>query len=269
MRKFLRRLRHYYLCFGVRGLLFGIRERLSDRPSLVSVIPPGTKHPLYLRLKTSDLRIYGQVFVSREYEFELVRPPQVIVDAGANIGLASIYYAIRYPAAKVLALEPAYANFLMLEKNTAPYPNIFPIRAALWKENTRIELIDPGYGYWGFQTIDPLDREMSQPAQILDKVPALTVDRIMAEYGINYVDILKVDIEGSEREVFEQTPQWINQVGLIVIELHDRLRPGCSEAFFHATRGFEYEHRQGEKVFRVRREYLLPHLFVQSADHII
>jgi|GEM_PF-5016603 len=156
MRKFLRRLRYYYLCFGVRGLLFGIRERLSDQPSLVSVIPPGTKHPLYLRLKTSDLRTYGQVFVSQEYEFELVRPPQVIVDAGANIGLASIYYAIRYPAAKVLALEPAYANFLMLEKNTAPYPNILPIRAALWKENTEIELIDPGYGYWGFQTIGPL-----------------------------------------------------------------------------------------------------------------
>jgi FkbM family methyltransferase len=203
MRKFLRRLRYYYRCFGLRGLLFDLRERLTTQSALVSVIPPGAKHPLSLRLKTSDLRVYGQVFINREYDFELACPPQVIVDAGANIGLASIYYAIKYPTAKILALEPAHSNFLMLEQNVTPYPNILPIHAALWKENTEIELIDPGYGSWGFQTTD---RGVSEPAQVLEKVPALTIDRIMTEYGIDFVDILKIDIEGSEKEVFEQPP---------------------------------------------------------------
>jgi hypothetical protein len=58
---------------------------------------------------------------------------------------------------------------------------------------------------------------------------------LMREVGIETVDILKVDIEGAERDVFS-TCDWMDKVKLLAIELHDRVRPGCSDAVNAAAR---------------------------------
>ena len=56
--------------------------------------------------------------------FDLPFTPKTIVDAGANIGMASIFYSHRYPAAKIIALEAEGSNFAALCKNVEPYQNI-------------------------------------------------------------------------------------------------------------------------------------------------
>jgi FkbM family methyltransferase len=102
-----------------------------------------------------------------------------------------------------------------------------PIRAALWSNDTRVELIDPGEGSWAFQV-----KESSTGA-----VPAITLSTVLAEYAISYADVVKIDIEGAEREVFKGTPDWIRKVGVLMIELHDRFKPGCSEEVRAAMSG--------------------------------
>ena len=64
-----------------------------------------------------------------------------------------------------------------------------------------------------------------------------------------------MDIEGAEKEVFENASSWISRVGVVEVEMHDRLKPGCSQAVYGATKGFDHEFRKGETVFLVRREY--------------
>jgi FkbM family methyltransferase len=76
----------------------------------------------------------------------------VIIDAGANIGLTSVVYANRYPEARVIAIEPEVSNFQLLKENAASYPNIELVHGALWKENTKLRILDPGSGSWAFRT---------------------------------------------------------------------------------------------------------------------
>ena len=104
-----------------------------------------------------------------------------------------------------------------------------PLQAALWSENTTIHLIDPGAGAWGF---------MTEPAGEGHTILAITVDRLMSDHGIDHIDILKVDIEGAEKEVFADTSAWIDRVDSIIVELHERLKGGCNRSFYNATSGF-------------------------------
>ncbi len=69
----------------------------------------------------------------------------------------------------------------------------------------------------------------------------------MRETGIVSIDLLKVDIEGAEIEVFESCP-WIKNVQITAIELHERVRPGCSATVTKAAGDFHWDQR-GEITF--------------------
>jgi FkbM family methyltransferase len=198
---------------------------------------------------STDVLTYEQVFLNNEYEFRAIERPQVIVDAGANVGLASILFANRYPQAKIFAIEPEHDNFTLLTENVHPYDNIVPLHAALWGENTTIHLMDPGDGAWGF---------MTEPAGEGRAVRAITVDRLMSDHGIGHIDILKVDIEGAEKEVFADTSAWIDRVGSIIVELHEGLKGGCNRSFYNATSGFPHEWLYGENVYVSQPGVLAP-----------
>jgi FkbM family methyltransferase len=241
----------YYPLFGVRGVWLAARARLRQTSTEVAVAVPGIKHPVHLRLRTSDVSTFRQVLITEGYACDFCQSPQNIIDAGANIGLTSIYYANRYPEALIIALEPEQSNFLLLRKNAARYPQIVPVNAALWRNNEELDVIDSGLGEWGFQTTaDAPDRTLSH--RKVGKTPGLTIDAVMRKYGMDCIDLLKVDIEGSEKDVFENSHTWIKQVGAIAIELHDDLRPGCGRAFEDASRDFERICRRGETLFVAR-----------------
>ena len=71
----------------------------------------------------------------------------------------------------------------------------------------------------------------------------------MAEFGLDHVDLLKLDVEGAEIELFSDCSGWIDSVDAIVTELHDWFRPGCTRAFYAAVTDFPLERRNGENVF--------------------
>lgn len=205
--------------FGLRATLVMALAKLLRKPLLMTVRTASLAHPVRLRARTSDLMVYEEVIVNNQYGCDLPQDPKVIVDVGANIGLASAYFATRYPDARVLAIEPEAENFRLLRQNLRAYKNVQPIRAALWSNNTRVELKDIGKGSWAFQVEEG-------PT---GTIPAITLSTLLAESAISYVDAMKIDIEGAESEVFKGTPDWIPRVGLLMIELHDRFKPGCSE----------------------------------------
>jgi len=234
-------LKCHYLALGIRGLFLDAKARLLPTRNEALVCVAGIAHPIYLRLRTSDVPLFTQIILHSQYDWELSKPPGVIVDAGANIGLASIFYSNKYPNAKLICVEPAASNLRLLRMNMANYPNSSVVSGALWKENGYIGIVDPGMGEWGFQT--------TQEAVSCARARAFTVNSLMDLCEVDYIDLLKVDIEGAEKEVFENPSGWINRVGAIAIELHDALRNGCSRNFYSATKDFERESHKGETTF--------------------
>jgi FkbM family methyltransferase len=236
-----RGLKWYYEVCGSRGVCAITSFRLCGRPRELSIVPLQSNHRVYLRIDTSDFCAYRDVLIFKSKSYDPGIPgfsPTTIVDAGAHIGMASILFALKYPDARIIAIEPEPSNFALLVRNTAPYHTITPIQAALWREDGEVNL--------GASNVHP-----KGAFQIVEKgqqrVRAITMDTLMREAGIRSIDLLKMDIEGAEVEVFESCP-WIENVRVIAIELHDRVRTGCSSAVRSAARDLHCD-QQGEVTF--------------------
>lgn len=229
----------YYGSFGVKGLLAISSFRLIGMPKFMTVHPEGIEHPVHLRVRTSDLSLYQSILVDEEYRLDPWLSPKVILDAGANCGLTSIYYASKYPHARIISVEPDEWNYRCLLQNVLRYPNIVPIKAALWNEDGEVALAKVGKD-WARQTKPGCGCQ------------ALTLPTLMATCGIDSIDILKIDIEGAEMELFSEC-SWIDRVRVLVIELHDRFRPGCRETVERAMHGWQHFER-GELTFFTRPE---------------
>jgi len=234
----IKKIRTVYHRFGIRGIVPITLSKFLRKPIEMEVHPPRLPHPVRLRTRTSDLRVYDEVITNRQYECDLQNEPEIIIDAGANIGLASIYFAIRFPDAHIVAIEPEKENFRLLQENTKSYKNIRPIQAALWPRETRVDVRDRCLDLWGFQTEE----------NSLGTIPAITVSKLLRQHSIPRVDILKMDIEGAEYEVFAGVPDWISRVGILMIELHDQFKAGCSEMVYTAMANRK-SWRKGEITF--------------------
>lgn len=248
-------IKKYFGIGGVRSIVYAIAGKLTNRIYHMEIKRKDCKHPFRLRVPSADSTAYQLVFIKKEYDFRVETSPEVIVDAGANIGLASIYFANKYPDAKIIAIEPEQSNFELLKENVAPYSQVTPIQAALWDKNEEINLIDPGFGSDAFMT------DVKHPSEnVLGKtchtVNAMTVDKLMMDFTLTKINILKIDIEGAEREVFDDPSSWIEKVDSIIIELHERKKKGCNHNFYNSTNGFDNEWSQGENVCLSRGDYL-------------
>lgn len=240
-------LRMYQRPLGIRGMWAYCGCRFGGSPARLTVRTPRLRRPVTLRMRTTDVSIYEDVLLRGQYDLPLPFVPQTIMDLGANIGMASVYFANRYPNAQIVAVEAEASNFEMLLLNTSQYPKIRPIHAAVWNRDGNIALSSPREGYHltdklGFAVIDG------------DNTPirAVTMRTLMNEVRMPSIDLLKVDIEGAEKEIFESAPDWICKVRGLAIELHDRFKPGCWQAVRAATTGKFNESHKGEVTIYVR-----------------
>ena len=239
------RIYSYINIVGFNGFLKLLFSRLTGKKFIIDLKIPGKNKNVKLRIPSSDPWVFKQVFLDKEYDFKTINSPKFIVDAGANIGLASVFFAELFPDAKIIAIEPEKSNFILLKKNVADYPNIIPLQAALWNHNTKINICDSGLGEWGFMT-----QEISDNTQKIEHaVDALTVDEIIKKFNLEKINILKIDIEGAEKEVFQNTECWINNVDALIVELHDRMKSGCSRNFYQNSSGFSEEWIKGENIY--------------------
>lgn len=217
----------------------------------------GLSSPICIRPKTSDLLTFHQVFTFKEYDINLRFNPMVIIDAGANIGLTSLYFNKIYPNARIIAIEPEKSNFEMLKINCKNVQNILLHKRSLSNQpNLGLNVIDKGYGNWGFVT-EINDNTNSQ--KVVDTVKTITIDEVMNENEIECIDLLKIDIEGAEKELFESNYEnWIPKTKCIVIELHDGMKMGSSKSFFKTISkyNFSYHRMNGENLVFINRDIL-------------
>jgi len=187
---------------------------------------------IYLRRNSSDTGIFNQIFIEREYNIKFSFEPKFIIDAGANIGLTSLFFSKKFPLATIVALEPEVENFKILKINTKNCLKVISVNNALWSKDGVISLVkSPSYD----------SHNVSESNNSSDAVCSITISSLLNTYNISRIDILKMDIEGAEKEIFSSDVQnWLPKVKVLVIELHDRYKSGCSMSLFQALSGFDY-----------------------------
>ena len=181
---------------------------------------------------SSDPRVFDQIFIMKDYAhvlewFSTVSPGKeirTIIDIGANIGCAALFFCTWLPAPNIFCLEPEESNYtrLLLNLSLNRDRQIRCHRAALW---TQPGSLDCAHDFrdgkeWGARFV-VAEGEAKNPAQ---KVSAIDINGLAEQTGFARVDFLKMDIEGAEAELFRtQTFRDFlkEKVGRIAVEVHE------------------------------------------------
>jgi FkbM family methyltransferase len=178
-----------------------------------------------LRLQnSSDVAVFKQVFINEEYKplIDIVSNNKLktenIIDAGSNIGLFSLYIYYKLGDLNIIQIEPVTNNAILLEKNLKVnkiIPNIY--KYGLYSEDDMNLYIDnsfrDGKDWAKSTTISTENTELK----------SITINTLLHKSKIDILDILKIDIEGAERFVFESEnhASFLLKVKILALEIHD------------------------------------------------
>ncbi len=164
-------------------------------------------------------RLKKEIFSQHVYYFETNAEKPKIIDAGAHIGLSTLYFKKLFPAAEVIAIEPLPQNLQLLEQNIWQnrLENVEVLPAALWPSGTEIPFYyDQEATNW-FSTASTFPQAWNQQ----QKTTSLSVQTIPLSYLLTGpVDFLKLDIEGAEQEVLEEAADQLPLIKEMIIEFH-------------------------------------------------
>jgi FkbM family methyltransferase len=164
----------------------------------------------------------------------------LIIDAGANIGLASLWFATMFPEARIYAVEPDEGNLALLRRNVASCRNVVVLPGAVWDRPCEVGIANPDAGAGGFRV-----------AEGGGDVRAYTIPEIVKAAG-DEPFIVKIDIEGGEDALFRSNTDWLSAAHLTILELHDWMLPsqGTSRNFLRCISETSVDVVfQGENVF--------------------
>lgn len=224
--------------FHLQSWLRGAFGRLGWNPkSTVRFRVPGVRQHVRARWGTSDVAVFHSVFLSGHYQsLSDVEKVASIVDCGANVGYSAIYLMRRFPDARLVAIEPAPDSAGLCRSNLSGFgTRASVVEAAVWPRSPKGVVLDRGLGGsaqpWAVRVREVDTNESSD-------VAAVTIPDLMKGFGLTSIDILKIDIEGSERQLFQDgATDWLGHVRNLVVELHDE---ASRQIFSEAMSTYEY-----------------------------
>lgn len=250
--------------YGYKGLKESVKLMIKKvdymkfkTTSEIIIYLPKFKQPIFLRKHTSDQSTFRQIFEALEYAIDFNVSPKVIIDAGANIGLAAVYFSQRFPKAKIYSIEPEDSNIEIFKRNTKAYKNVLCYKKALHHTaEMSLKVIDEGIGKWGFTT-KQLDA-VSENKKVVSEIDTISIESLMKANNIDIIDILKIDIEGAEKPLFELNYQsWLPKTRYVIVELHDKWYPGCKEAVLNAINNYNFSSfKKGENWIFVNNDMI-------------
>jgi FkbM family methyltransferase len=172
----------------------------------------GARFPITIR--HSDVFTLAEIFYDREYLIRSSVPAKpVVVDCGANVGLSPIWFLASFPGARVFAIEPEPDNLRLLTINVASRPDAVVTQAAVSKANGTVTLSVAEHG--AMHSI----KDVAVGQRTID-VPSVNLVDYFRQHHMDHVDILKLDIEGSELDAMESLGDFASRIGIVVGELH-------------------------------------------------
>lgn len=212
---------------------------------------------LTMRTNSTDLLLIESMLIGRfvngkwigeynqveEYIRKFGKREVIIIDAGANIGLFSRLLLKENPMSKIYAIEPEENNYQLLNENTKKY-NAEILKGGIWSHDCQLKVITRNTGDWGFAVEEINEKNDSA------SINAVSINSLIEKYNLKQIDLLKMDVEGSEYEIFNSDSlEWLDICSAIVIETHDHIIKG-SDALVNKIllekgfRKFTYEENQ-------------------------
>ncbi len=196
------------------------------------------------------LPLMNSIFGFQEYLIPMKDfNPKLILDCGGNIGCSAVYFANKYPDAQIYSVEPQKDNCELLLYNTFFYNNVHVINSALWDKEAYTKLNDDVCK--SFVAYMTSETTADDPRAF----KTVTISQLLEQSGFDEIDLLKIDIEGAEKEVFAapDVDEWLSKVKVLTIELHDRMKRGCSYEFFKAMSKYHWHFElRGENLIFMR-----------------
>src|ERR1700722_6025602 len=263
---------------GIKRILDGVAMNLKDAVSLGPSFPLrhisgllGRKYhvstiknagKVHIRSRSLDASTFIEIFRGKAYDLSgLAQFPHVmanyqrildakqipiIIDAGANVGAASIWFARQFPEARIIAIEPDADNAEVCRLNTGRLPNVKVIEAVIGSEHGQVSLSNPA------NRSDSVQTARSEGG----KIPMRTISELVLEEQYQkQLFLVKIDIEGFEDNLFAKNTEWIDEAEVIIIESHDWLFPGKGKSrnFQKAIADREFEILiSGENLIYIR-----------------
>lgn len=219
---------------GARGFasyaLAKALSRVLPRGWSVPVFSDYSDGVLVARSRTTDLSVFWQIFIRREYRcVDDLTDVDLVIDCGANVGYSAAYFLTRFPDCYVIAVEPDKSNFESLNRNCSRFRGRYiALPTAVWPRKTglRISEEEDGLsGEWGYKVREVRPGEAAQ-------MEAVDIGSLLTLSGRDRISILKMDVEGAEKWIFASgAEEWLAKVDVLVIELHG---PECHEVFRRA-----------------------------------
>jgi FkbM family methyltransferase len=196
----------------------------------------GFPHPVFLRAIRADMQSFINTFIDPYLEKKPYLPSaETVIDAGANIGYTAILFASWWPESTIISIEPDQENYELVLRNICCYPNIYAVPGALWNKEATLS-IEAGQED-GFVVRESVTEETKAE----NTTRGFSIPQLLKRFGKNHIDFLKLNVEGSEKEIFsEGYEDWPPQIRAMLVELHDGKNPGCSAAVFSAVQNRDF-----------------------------
>lgn len=141
------------------------------------------------------------------YQFEVIpfQPGDIVLDVGANVGIASIYLAKRQPQIRIHAFEPVPENYRHLTRNLErnQVRNVVAHHLAVTRDGRRFPMLAHFHSNSG--SASGCYQDLRANGCCHYEVASTTLDAIFADHGIDRCRLLKIDCEGAEHEILLNT----------------------------------------------------------------
>lgn len=188
-------------------------ERIRKIPRYVPFTTKLLEKKFFAIDSASFLTMQNEIFEKEIYKFRSKNLHPRIIDAGANIGMSTVYFKVQYPNARITAFEPDPNAFAALKKNVIDiygFSDIEILNKGIWKEDTEVEFTT--------NKADGGSLSSCKPGFDKIKIQTLRFRDYLAQQG--NVDFLKIDIEGAESEVIIDCSDCLNKVKYLFLEYH-------------------------------------------------
>lgn len=196
-----------------------------------TLIVKNSNYEINLRFGTSDLLVFEQIFINKEYKtilnYLLLNNISfdVMIDAGSNIGLTTLYYNQYFPKAKYICIEPDTKNFEQLKINLKKINNVFCLNNALWHNNEQLVIENNFRDKLDWSKSVKIPSNVDYDCNAKNLTSGVTIDEIIRKFKLAKIDFLKIDIEGSEKFLLEENCDlnFLLYVKIIAIEVHEEV----------------------------------------------
>lgn len=179
------------------------------------------------RLERGDVQAIREVWIDEVYRLPIAFSPEVVVDFGAHIGLASLWFHRTYGCRRIVAVEPSPANAALLRRN------VLRNRAPIDVLEAAVGPID-GSAFFS----EGRSSVLGEVGRTGNPIRVVSATSAFARLG-GHIDLVKLDIEGGEEALLADA-DWLSQVRSLIVEFHPSKvdYPGLAAAL--EQRGFEF-----------------------------